>query len=235
LEKALQSSLTIGGGAADATGFVPLEVWRAPALFYLRSLPHRTLRDVVQGQRPLPLRYVVAIVSGIADALAAAAAVGVVHLGICEENIMVDDQEATDFEAEQRTAVPLGAADAPMMDYSHLHRRFERPPVAVVTGWDGGIYWDPEESRNPGAAAFSLLWRRGSSRCPLEGLDVPWRDRSCWSSQKPPLNDPSRASPELEVEWKRAREALEQADVAVAQAREAVAAAVQRAYCTRCV
>ncbi len=189
-------------------------------------------------QRPLPLRYVVAIVSGIADALAAAAAVGVVHLDICEENIMVDDAEAMAFEAEQRAAVPLGVADATTVDYSHLHRRFERPPVAVVTGWDAGRYWNPQ---NPDA--FTLRWRNRDFRR-LEGRDAPWHDRRRESlelelelelERKPPFNDPSRASPELQVEWNRAREALEQADVAVAQAREAVAAAVQRAYCTRCV
>ena len=53
----------------DVTG----ELTRVPTYFRLLSLHHRTLRDTVRvqhpRQRPLPFRYVIAVVSGIADAL----------------------------------------------------------------------------------------------------------------------------------------------------------------------
>jgi hypothetical protein len=107
-----------------------------PAFFYLLSLHHRTLVKTVSEQhpeqRPLPFRYVVAIVSGLADALEAAAKAGVVHLDIKSDNVMVDDPEAMDFEAEQRDVV----------DYRKLVRRFERPPVTVVIDWGVAMHFN---------------------------------------------------------------------------------------------
>jgi hypothetical protein len=181
------------------------ELTRVPTYFRLLSLHHRTLRDTVRvqhpRQRPLPFRYVIAVVSSIADALAAAAAVGVVHLDMNEDNVMVDDPEAMDFEAEQL------AADATVVDYRQCIRRFEEPPEAVVVGWETVMHFDDE-------------W---VVRVPVvDGRLMPPDDAMSWGN-------PAHTSPELQVEWKRTSDELERAKAAVVQAYQVKAAAVQGA------
>jgi serine/threonine protein kinase len=186
---------------------------RVSAFFYVLSLHHRTLQDVVlvqhPEQRPLPFRYVIAVVSGIADALEAAAEEGLVHLDMKEDNVMVDDPEAMDFEAEQI------AADATVVDYRQCHRRFEEPPEAVVVDWGVGMQFDDE-------------W---VLRVPVvDGKLVPPDDAQLWGN-------PAHASPELQVEWKRAGDELERAKGRVREAHQAKAAAVERTsseYLHRC-
>jgi serine/threonine protein kinase len=186
-------------------------VRRAPAFFALLSLHHRTLRDVVRvqhpAQQPLPFPYVVAVASGIADALAAAASVGVVHLDVNADNVMVDDAEAIDFEAAQR-----GAA----VDYSRLVRRFERPPVAVVVDWGSALHVTTDKVLRVSVDDRGQLSLRDGA--------------APWGSHR-------HASPELFIEWKRAHDELERAKAAVSHAREAMAAAVEREYSCgyRCV
>jgi serine/threonine protein kinase len=182
------------------------ELTRVPTFFYLLSLHHRTLKDTVRvqhpGQRPLPFRYVIAVVSGIADALAAAANVGVVHLDIKDDNIMVDDPEAMDFEAEQI------AAGATVVDYSKLIRRFEEPPEAVVVDWGVGMEFDDE-------------W---VLRVPVvDGKLAPPDGAQLWGN-------PAHASPELHLELKRADDELKLAKTRVREAYQAKAAAVARTY-----
>ncbi len=177
-----------------------------PAFFYLLSLHHRTLQDVVLAQhplqRPLPFRYVIAVVSGIADALAAAADVGVVHLDIKEDNVMVDDPEAMDFEAEQI------AVDATVVDYRQCHRRFEEPPEAVVVDWGTAMQVDEQWVVAVTAVGGNLALPEGAQ---------PWGNQH-------------NAGPELHIEWKRANDELERARVAVSQAYRAKIAAEQRVY-----
>ncbi len=176
------------------------ELMRVPTFFYLLSLHHRTLKDTIRDrhpeQRPLPFPYVVAVVSGIADALATAASVGVVHLDIKDDNIMVDDPEAMDFEVKQRAAAPAGTADAIVVDYSKLIRRFEEPPETVVVDWGVAMQFDDE-------------W---VLRVPVvNGKLVPPDDAQLWGN-------PSHASPELQLEWKRAGDELERAKARVREA-----------------
>jgi serine/threonine protein kinase len=192
-------------------------VRRVPAFFYVLSLHHRTLLDTVLVQhplqRPLPFRYVIAVVSGIADALEAAADVGVVHLDMKEDNVMVDDPEAMDFEAEQI------AADATAVDYRQCHRRFEEPPEAVVVDWGTAMQFVDEWVVVVPAVSGSLTLPEGAQ---------PWGNQH-------------HASPELCMEWKRASEELERANVAVAQAfrakttAERGASSVFRCLCETCV
>jgi len=189
------------------------ELTRVPTFFYVLSLHHRTLKATVRvqhpEQRPLPFRYVIAVVSGIADALAAAANVGVVHLDIKDDNIMVDDPEAMDFEAEQI------AAGATVVDYSKLIRRFEEPPEAVVVDWGVGMQFDDE---------WVLRVRV------VDGKLAPPDGAQLWGN-------PAHASPELQVEWKRAGDELERAKGRVREAHQAKAAAVERTsseYLHRC-
>ncbi len=169
-----------------------------PTFFYLLSLHHRTLLDTVRDQhpqqRPLPFPYVIAVVSGIADALEAAAGVGVVHLDIKNDNIMVDDPEAMDFEAEQI------AAGATVVDYSRLIRRFERPPVAVVVDWGCALHFD---------AAWVL-------RVPTIGgkLELPDGAQS-WGN-------PRHVCPELYISLQRANAELAAAKRAVTLAHQAM-------------
>ncbi len=182
------------------------ELTRVPTFFYLLSLHHRTLKDTVRvqhpQQRPLPFRYVIAVVSGIADALATAANVNVVHLDMKEENVMVDDPEAMDFEAEQI------AADVATVDYSNCIRRFEEPPEAVVVDWGVGMQFDDE-------------W---VVRVPVvDGKLAPPDGAQMWGN-------PAHASPELQVEWKRAGDELERAKGRVREAHQAKAAAVERTF-----
>jgi serine/threonine protein kinase len=176
---------------------------RVSAFFYVLSLHHRTLQDVVlvqhPEQRPLPFRYVIAVVSGIADALEAAADVGVVHLDMKEDNVMVDDPEAMDFEAEQI------AADATTVDYSKLIRRFEEPPEAVVVDWGTAMQFVDEWVVVVPTTSGSLTLPEGAQ---------PWGNQH-------------HASPELCVEWRRATVELERATVAVAQAYRSKTAAEQ--------
>ncbi len=190
-------------------------VRRVPAFFYLLSLHHRTLLDTVQvqhpRQRPLPFRYVIAVVSGIADALEEAARVGVVHLDIKEENIMADDPEAMEFEAELRAAAPPDSAHALVVDYSTLIRWFERQPVAVVIDWGVAMHFEAE---------WKLVVRvdaTGTLALP-EGAQ-PW-------------GNPAHAGPDLHLEWARAHHALERAKDIVREAHQAKTAAVARTYCT---
>jgi serine/threonine protein kinase len=109
------------------------DVQRVPTFFYVLSLHHRTLKDVVQRQhplqRPLPFSFVVAIVSGVADALAAAASKGVVHLDLKSDNIMAGGGDVD----------PNADVD---VDYSECIRRFEEPPVAVVIDWGMAMQFD---------------------------------------------------------------------------------------------
>ncbi len=184
------------------------EVTRMPAFFFLLSLHHRKLVDVISTvhplQGPLPFRYVIAIVSGIADALEAAAEQGVVHLDMKEDNVMVDDPEAMDFEAEQRAAARGGpeTADSMVVDYSKLIRRFERPPVAVVIDW--GI-----------AKAFGMdgwVWR-----VPARTVDSMWT--LALPDKAQPWGNHLHASPELHMEWTRAREQLEICTLTVRRAK----------------
>jgi serine/threonine protein kinase len=196
---------------------------RVPACFSLLSLHHRTLKDTVRvqhpEQRPLPFRYVIAVVSGIADALAAAAGVGVVHLDMKEDNVMVDDPEAMDFEAEQRAAAPAGTADAMVVDYSKLIRRFERQPVAVVIDWGVAMLFEGGLVRT--AMVRSVA---GTSELALPDGFQPW-------------GNGTHASPELHIEWKRASDELERAKVAVVQAYQAKTVAEQGArsvFCCLC-
>jgi hypothetical protein len=182
------------------------ELTRVPTFFYLLSLHHRTLKDVVRVQhplqRPLPFRYVIAVVSGIADALATAASVAVVHLDMKEDNIMVDDPEAMDFEAEQI------AADATVVDYTKLIRRLEEPPEAVVVDWGVGMQFDDEW-------VVRVLV--------VDGKLAPPDGAQLWGN-------PAHASPELQVEWKRACDELERAKGRVREAHQAKAVAVERTY-----
>ena len=177
---------------------------RVPAFFSLLSLHHRTLKDTIRvqhpEQRPLPFPYIIAVVSGITDALAAAAVVGVVHLDMKEDNVMVDDPEAMDFEAEQI------AADATVVDYSQCIRRFEEPPEAVVVDWGTAMQFDGEWVLRVTAVGGSLTLPEGAQ---------PW-------------GNPAHASPELHLEWKRAEDELERAKVAVVQSNQAKTAALQR-------
>ncbi len=190
-----------------------------PASFLLLSLHHRTLTDVVRVQhplqRPLPFRYVIAVVSGIADALEAAANVGVVHLDIKEDNIMVDDPEAMDFEAEQRATAPPDTADAMVVDYSRFLRRFERPPVAVVISWQTAMPFDDD-------LVLRVPVRSVDGRVMLahpEGAQL-------WGN-------PAHASPELQIELRRASDELDRAKVAVVQANRAKFVAEQGASSMR--
>ena len=189
---------------------------RVPAFFSLLSLHHRTLKDTVRvqhpEQRPLPFPYIIAVVSGIADALAAAAVVGVVHLDMKEDNVMVDDPEAMDFEVKQRAAAPAATADAMVVDYSKLIRRFERQPVAVVIDW--GVAMPFEDDLVLRVRVRSV---DGRSMLALPDGYQPW-------------GNGSHAGPELHMEWKRASDELERAKVAVVQAHQAKAAAVERTY-----
>jgi hypothetical protein len=184
------------------------ELTRVPTFFYVLSLHHRTLQDTVRvqhpEQRPLPFRYVIAVVSGIADALATAASVAVVHLDIKEDNIMVDDPEAMDFEAEQI------AADATVLDYSKLIRRFEEPPEAVVVDWGVGMQFDDEWVVRVPARIVD-----GKLVMALPDGGLPW-------------GNPRHASPELQLEWKRASDELEGAKGRVREAHQAKEAAVER-------
>ncbi len=195
---------------------VTAEEERVLAFFSLLPLYHRTLKHVVRlqhpKQRPLPFRYVIAVVSGIADALAAAAAVGVVHLDMKEDNVMVDDAESMDFEAAQRVAAPAGDADTMDVDYSQCIRRFERPPVAVVVDWDVAMPFEDD-------FILQVPVRTVDGRQVLSLPDgvLPW-------------GNGSHASPELHIEWKRASDALERAKVAVVQAFQAKTAAVDRTW-----
>jgi hypothetical protein len=126
-----------------------------------------------------------------------------------EDNVMVDDPEAMDFEAKQRAAAPAGTADAMVVDYSKLIRRFERQPVAVVIDWGVAMPFDD-----------SLVLRvpvrivDGKLVMALPDGGLPW-------------GNPRHASPELQVEWKRASDELERAKVAVVQANQAKTAAEQ--------
>ncbi len=189
------------------------EVMRVPTYFHLMSPHHRTLKDVVRvqhpEQRPLPFRYVVAVVSGIADALEAAANVGVVHLDIKEDNIMVDDPEAMEFEAEQI------AADATVVDYRQCIRRFEEPPEAVVIDWGTAMQFDDD-----------LVLR-----VPVRIVDG--RVMLALPEGAQPWGNGSHASPELHIEWNRASDELERAKVAVVQANRAKITAEQGASSVR--
>ncbi len=191
-----------------------------PAFFSLLSLHHRTLKDTIRvqhpEQRPLPFRYVIAVVSAIADALAAAVGVGVVHLDMKEDNVMVDDPEAMDFEAKQRAAAPAGTADAMVVDYSKLIRRFERQPVAVVIDWGVAMPFEGDLVLRVPARVVE-----GKLVMALPDGGLPW-------------GNPRHASPELQVEWKRASDELERAKVAVVQAYQAKTAA-ERGAISVCV
>jgi serine/threonine protein kinase len=183
----------------------------------LLSLHHRTLLDVVRvqhpEQRPLPFRYVIAVVSGIADALEAAAHVGIVHLDIKADNIMVDDPEAMDFEAAQRAAAPADTADAMVVDYSKLIRRFERQPVAVVIDWGVAMLFEDD-------LILNVPVRKVSGRVTL----APPNDGA------PTWGNGAHVSPELHMEWRCAEAELDRAKVAVLQANQARTAAMQRTY-----
>jgi hypothetical protein len=185
------------------------EVKRVPTFFYLLSLHHRTLKDVVltqhPDQRPLPFRYVIAVVSGIADALEAAADVGVVHLDMKEDNIMVDDPEAMDFEAERVVA------DAEIVvDYSQCHRQFERPPVTVVIDWGVAMHFSGEWTLR---AAVHTNGGRVTLALP-DGAQ-PW-------------GNGSHASPELHTAWKRGHDELERAGIEAQRAHQAMRDAMER-------
>jgi hypothetical protein len=186
------------------------QLTRVPTFFYLLSLHHRTLKDVMAvqhpEQRPLPFHYVVAVVSGVADALAAAANVGVVHLDMKDDNIMVDDPEAMEFEAEQIAARhATGAADSTAVDYSQCLRRFERQPVAVVVDWGVAMQFD-----GPWAVVVPVVDGKLS---PPDGAQL--------------YGNIAHASPELQIESARAEAALAAAKVAVAQTYQAKTAAEQ--------
>jgi serine/threonine protein kinase len=189
------------------------EVRRVPAFFYLLSLHHRTLLDVVRDQhpeqRPLPFPYVVAVVSGMADALEVAAENGVVHLDIKEDNVMVDDAESMDFDAAQRAAAPPGEASTLVVDFRACVRRFERPPVAVVIDWGVAMQFDGEWVLRVPCVDGELSLPEGSQ---------PW-------------GNGSHAGPELHMEWKRASDEVATARLAVAQAYRAKNAAEQRTCC----
>jgi serine/threonine protein kinase len=193
---------------------VTAEVTRVPTFFYLLSLHHRTLLDTVQGlhplQRPLPFRFVIAVISGIADALEAAANVGVVHLDIKEDNVMVDDPEAMDLEAEQRAAAPSDVADTMVVDYSKCIRQFERPPTAVVIDWGVAMQFEGE-------------W---VLRVPARTVDG--RVVLALPEGAQPWGNGHHACPELHIEWKRASDELERAKGAVAVAFQVKTAAEQR-------
>jgi hypothetical protein len=182
---------------------------RVPTFFYLLSLHHRTLKDTVRvqhpEQRPLPFPYVIAVVSGIADALATAASVSVVHLDIKEDNVMVDDPEAMEFEAGQRAAAPAGTADAMAVDYRQCFRRFEEPPEAVVVDWGVGMQFDDEWVVRVPVVDGKLATRDGAQ---------------LWGN-------PAHASPELQLEWGRAGDELERAKGRVREAHQAKAAAME--------
>jgi hypothetical protein len=189
-------------------------VKRAPGLFYLLPLHHRTLKEVVRvqhpEQRPLPFRYVVTVISSIADALEAAARVGVVHLDIQEENVMVDDPESMAFDAEQRAAAPPDTADELVVDFSKCRRRYERPPAAVVVGWTAAKAFDAD-------AAWVV-------HVPVVDGNLTLPDRS------QPWGNAYLASPELQVEWRRAAHELERAKVGVCQAYQAKTSAANRTF-----
>jgi hypothetical protein len=181
------------------------EAQRVPAFFYLLSLHHRTLDNILRvqhpEQRPLPFRYVVAVVCGIADALEAAAGVGVVHLDMKEDNVMVDDQEAMEFEAEQIAT----AASTVHVDFGKCVRRFEKPPVAVVVDWGCALHFDAEWVLRVGVFDGKLV-------LPFEGR--------LWGN-------PSHASPELVISLRSASDELQVASVAVARAYRAKTVALQ--------
>jgi hypothetical protein len=113
------------------------EVQRMPAHFYLLSEPRCTLKSVVQSlhplQQPPPFKFVIAIISSIADALALAASKGVVHLNMDADSVMVEEPDS-EFMAHE--AKQLG------VESSKCLRRFEQPPVAVVVNWATAMYLD---------------------------------------------------------------------------------------------
>jgi serine/threonine protein kinase len=173
-----------------------------PAHFYLLSLHHRTLSDVLRRQHPLqtplPFSFVVAIVSGIADALEAAASKGVVHLNMSADNVMVDEPEMVAHEADRRRAAAAGAvavaaggdggiAEDIDVEYSVCIRRFEEPPVAVVTNWGASMVFD--------VAASKWVLPQAQLRDRLMAIGQPW------SSNK-------HAAPELHIALARAKSEL---------------------------
>jgi hypothetical protein len=168
-------------------------VTRVPAHFYLLSLHHRTLSDVLRRQHPLPFNFVVAIVSGIADALEAAASKGVVHLNMSADNVMVDEPEMVAYEADRRHAAGAaaggdgGLAEGIDVEYSECIRRFEEPPVAVVTNWGASMVFDAA------AAKWVLRVPTAQGRLSLTGQP--------WGSDK-------HADPELHISLARVRGVL---------------------------
>jgi hypothetical protein len=108
-----------------------------------------------------------------------------------------------DFEAKQRAAAPAGTADAMVVDYSKLIRRFERQPVAVVIDWGVAMLFDD-----------SLVLR-----VPVRIVDG--RLMLALPDGFQPWGNGNHASPELHIEWKRASDELERAKVAVVQAYQA--------------
>ncbi len=192
-----------------------------PAHFYLLSLHQRTLSDVLRRQHPLqmplPFNFVVAIVSGIADALEAAASKGVVHLNMSADNVMVDEPEMVAYQSVRRRAAAAGAvavaaggdggiAEDIDVEYSACIRRFEEPPVAVVTNWGASMVFDH-------AAAAEWVVRVPTERGRLVLAGQPW------GSEK-------HACPELHTSLARASE-LTPFNAVVHAARQAMVSAVK--------
>jgi hypothetical protein len=120
-----------------------------------------------------------------------------------EDNVMVDDPEAMDFEAEQI------AADATVVDYSKLIRRFEEPPEAVVVDWGTAMPFDGEWVLRVQARIVD-----GRLMLALPEGAQPWGNQQ-------------HASPELCMEWRRANDELDRAKAVVTRAYRAKTTAEQ--------